>query len=110
MTKTKELNAKVVWGKVITRLREQHLSALHVSCGEIKDVEIKDAKLLILTDQQYLHSIITKQENIEQIENAIKFLGLNLQPEVVLLEKPSIATEADLLTLKEYFGEYLKIK
>ena len=27
-------NAKVVWGKVITRLRELHLAALHVACGK----------------------------------------------------------------------------
>lgn len=86
------------------------MSALHVSCGEIKDVDIKDNLLVISTDQEYLHSIITKVESVEQIENALKYLGINLKPNVVLLDKPSIAVEADMLVLKETFGEYLKIK
>ena len=68
-------NAKVVWGKVITRLRELHLAALHVACGDIKNVEISGQDLIIATDQEYLLSIITKTENMEQIKNALKFLN-----------------------------------
>lgn len=110
MIKQESINAKVVWGKIITYLREHHLSALHIACGDIKDVKIEGDNLVVSTDQEYLFQIISKQENVFEIKNALSFLGLNLKPVVKLLDKPSVETEADLLVLKEMFGEYLKIK
>ena len=111
MQKKVELpNAKVVWGKVITRLRELHLAALHVACGDIKNVEIVGEDLIISTDQEYLLSIITKPENIDYVKNALKFLNFNLKPVFQLNDKPNQLVEADIQVLKENFGEYLKIK
>lgn len=105
-----ELNAKHVWGKIITYLREHHLSALHVACGDVSDVRIENGLLVISTDQDYLNSILNKEENREEINNAIKFFGFDLKFEIKLLDKPSAEVEADLQTLREYFGEELKIK
>lgn len=103
-------NAKVVWGKVITRLRELHQAALHVACGDIKNVEIIGQDLVVSTDQEYLLSIITKTENMEQIKNALSFLKFNLNPVFKLEDKANQLVESDTKILKETFGEYLKIK
>ncbi len=103
-------SAKHVWGKIITYLREHHLSALHVACGDVSEVKIENGILIITTDQEYLNSILSKEENKNEINNAIKYFGFNLKIEIVLLDKPSAEIEADLQTLKEYFGEELKIK
>ena len=110
LTVKAELNAKHVWGKIITYLREHHLSALHVACGDVSDVKIENGVLVISTDQDYLNSILNKEENREEINNAIKFFGFDLKFEIKLLGKPSAEVEADLQTLREYFGEELKIK
>lgn len=111
LTKNQNLpSAKVVWGKIITRLREQHLAALHVACGDITNVEINNQELIISTEQEYLLSIISKEENFAQIINAIKFLGYNLTPVVKLSDKPNQLIEEDIRILKENVGDYLKIK
>ena len=86
------------------------MSALHIACGDIKDVCEENDNLVISTDQEYLFQIISKEENIFEIKNAISYLGLKLKPVVKLLDKPSVEAEADLLALREVFGEYLKIK
>lgn len=103
-------NAKVVWGKVITRLRELHFAALHVACGDIKNVQIVGDELIVSTDQEYLLSIITKPENIENIKTALKYLNFNLKPVFNLEDKENQLVEADIQILKETFDEYLKIK
>ena len=99
-----------MWGKIITYLREHHLSALHVACGDVSNVTVENGILIITTDQDYLNSILIKEENKNEINNAIKYFGFNLKFEVKLLDKPSVEVEADLQTLKEYFGDELKIK
>lgn len=104
------LNAKHVWGKIIIYLREHHLSALHVACGDIKDVEIKENNLIAYADQEYIYSIISKQENQFEINNALNYFGFKLNFVVKLLDKPSLEVESDILTLKDYFDDYLKIK
>lgn len=111
MSKSQPLpSAKVVWGKIITRLREQHLAALHVACGDITDVEIEKDELIISTNQEYLLSIISNDENLNEIINAIKYLGYNLKPVFKLADKPSQLIEEDLKTLRDNVGEYLIIK
>ena len=86
------------------------MAALHVACGDITNVEINKDELVISTDQEYLLSIISKEENLNEIVNAIKFLGYNLKPIFKLADKPSQLIEEDLKTLRDNVGEYLIIK
>lgn len=86
------------------------MAALHVACGDITDVEIEKDELLISTDQEYLLSIISKEENLSEIINAIKYLGYNLKPVFKLADKPSQLVDEDIKVLKENVGEYLIIK
>ena len=110
IVKKGELPAKVVWGKIVTRIRDLKLSALHIATGDITDIEIKGEVLIAKTDQEYLFGIINKEENLKEIENVIKFLGLKYKFKIELKDKPSEKINQDILKLKEYVGEYLKIK
>ncbi|MBO4412895.1 MAG: hypothetical protein J5779_02660 [Clostridia bacterium] len=100
----------MVWGKIITRLRDLKLAALHIATGDITDIEINGETLIAKTDQEYLFGIISKEENFKEIKNAIKFLGLPYDFKIELKDKPSEKVNKDIAKLKDYVGEYLKIK
>lgn len=105
-----QLSAKVVWGKIVTRLRDLKLAALHIACGDITDIEINAENLIAKTDQEYLFGVINKEENFKEIKNAIKSLGFDFNFKIELKDKPSEKINQDISKLKEYVGEYLKIK
>jgi len=108
MTKV-EVSPKVLWGKVITRLRDKKLPALHIACGDVSDLRFENEKLVAYTDQEYLYSMISKEENFEEITKAIDYLGYKFKFEIKLKEKQSEKINKDIEKLKSYVNEYLKI-
>lgn len=102
-------NAKQVWGKLLTRLRENGDTALFVSCGEINDVEIEGTTLIIKTDKKYLAELIDTDQNIHSLKRALRFLGYDLDIKVQVLESKSETAEKDIEFLKGKLGNFLKI-
>ncbi len=82
--------------------------ALHVACGDITDVLIEGEKLIVRSSDDFLISIL--EDGRRDIENAIRWQGLNLSFEIVKFESALQMQEKDLIKLSRMFGEKLKIE
>ena len=82
--------------------------ALHVACGDITDVLIEGEKLIVRSSDDFLISIL--EDGRRDIENAIRWQGLNLSFEIVKFESVEQMQEKDLVKLSRMFGERLKIE
>ncbi len=82
--------------------------ALHVACGDITDVLIEGEKLIVRSSDDFLISIL--EDGRRDIENAIRWQGLNLSFEIVKFESALQMQEKDLVKLSRMFGERLKIE
>lgn len=82
--------------------------ALHVACGDITDVLIEGEKLIVRSSDDFLISIL--EDGRRDIENAIRWQGLNLSFEIVKFESALQMQEKDLVKLSRMFGEKLKIE
>lgn len=89
-------------------LKEHHEIALHVACGDITDVELKDNRLIINIYDGMLVGLL--QEGKREIENALRWQGLDLNVEVNIKVEERSKEEQDRTTLEKTFGEYLFIK
>lgn len=82
--------------------------ALHVACGDITDVLIEGEKLIVRSSDDFLISIL--EDGRRDIENAIRWQGLNLSFEIVKFESALQMQEKDLVKLSRMFGEKLKLE
>ena len=82
--------------------------ALHVACGDITDVLIEGEKLIVRSSDDFLISIL--EDGRRDIENAIRWQGLNLSFEIVKFESALQMQEKDLVKLSRMFGERLKLE
>ena len=82
--------------------------ALHVACGDITDVVIKDGKLIVTASDNTMLSLL--ESGKREIERAISWQGLELVLEIQEKKKEISKTEEDLSKLKKLFGNKLKIK
>lgn len=89
-------------------LKEHKEVALHVACGDITDVEIKDGVLTINASDRTMISLL--ETGKREIERALSWQGLELEIKVVEKEKEISKTEEDLNKLKRLFGVKLKQK
>lgn len=102
------LSAKTVWGKVVLFLKEHRQIALHVACGDITDVELQGQDLVINVYDGTLVGLLG--DGKREIENALRWQGLDLNVKVNIKAEEKSKDEEDLLTLKKVFGEYLIVK
>lgn len=104
--KTK-LTPKNVWGKVVLYLKENKKVALHVACGDITDVAIEGNKLIVRSSDDFLISVL--EDGIKELENALRWQGLDLQIEIVKFENIKQKQEKDIIKLTKFFNDKLKI-
>ena len=106
---TRKLTPRDIWGKVIIYLREHHAVALHIACGEITDVDIKDDTFIIRTAEDYLYELVEIEDNKEILKSAFASVGVtNFKVE----KKDKIYNRAglDIAILKEVVGDLLEIE
>ena len=103
-----KLSPRVVWGKVVLYLKERKFIALHVACGDITNVSIDSNKFIITVDDGMLINLL--KEGKREIENALKWQGLDM--EVILLVKENVLSksESDINKLKSLISDEIKIK
>ncbi len=106
MDKTK-LSAKNVWGKIVLYLRENKKVALHVACGDITDVELSGENLIIRTSDDFLIDVLNT--GMKELENAIRWQGLNLKIQIVKFENITQKQDKDIMKLRKLFADKLDI-
>lgn len=102
------MNIKNVWGKIVLYLRENHQIALHVACGDISDVVIKDGRLIISVADNTVLSLL--QDGKREIERALSWQGLDLIVDIEQKIIPPSKQEEDIKKLKQIFDDKLIIK
>lgn len=102
MDKTK-LSPKNVWGKVVLYLKENKKVALYVACGDITDVKIENDSLIIRSSDDFLVNVL--EDGRRDIENALRWQGLDLKLEIVKFESLKQKQEKDILKLIRLFGD-----
>ena len=101
---------KQIWGKLLTRLRESGEPALFVACGEISEMEIVENKIIAKTDKDYLFNLISTNENKLVIKRTLRFLGFELDFDMVKIQPKDADALSDIESLKEKFGEKLVVE
>lgn len=81
---------------------------MHVACGDITNVEINGDKLIVRSSDDFLLSIL--EDGRREIENAIRWQGLNLSLELVKFESKAQLQEKDVVKLTRLFSDKLKIE
>ena len=81
---------------------------MHVACGDITNVEINGDKLIVRSSDDFLLSIL--EDGRREIENAIRWQGLNLSLELVKFESKVQLQEKDIVKLTRLFSDKLKIE
>ena len=88
-------------------LKEQHQVALHVACGDITDVSIDGDRLVVNASEGMLAQIL--KDGRREIENALRWQGLELKLEVNLIESKNLPQQEDINKLKKLVGNKLTI-
>lgn len=81
---------------------------MHVACGDITNVGINGDKLIVRSSDDFLLSIL--EDGRREIENAIRWQGLNLSLELVKFESKAQLQEKDIVKLTRLFSDKLKIE
>lgn len=89
-------------------LKEHKEVALHVACGDITDVEIKDGRLNLTASDNTMLSLL--ESGKREIERALSWQGLDLVVELHEKKKEPSKAEQDLKKLTKLFGDKVKIK
>lgn len=96
-----------MWGKVVLFLKEHRQVALHVACGDITDVSIDGDRLVVNAGEGMLAQIL--KDGRREIENALRWQGLELKLEVNLIESKNLPMQEDINKLKKLVGNKLTI-
>lgn len=96
-----------MWGKVVLFLKEHRQVALHVACGDITDVSIDGDRLVVNAGEGMLAQIL--KDGRREIENALRWQGLELKLEVNLIESKNLPQQEDINKLKKLVGDKLAI-
>ena len=102
------MSAKNIWGKVVLYLKERKAIALHVACGDITDVLLEKGKLIVNAHDGMLVNLL--QAGKREIENAIRWQGLELELEIRVKELENSKAQRDIKKLKEVFEDVEIIK
>ncbi|MBQ9792476.1 MAG: hypothetical protein IJW32_01850 [Clostridia bacterium] len=101
---------KFIWGTLVANLRRLNLMTLHTACGEIRDIELNGNTLNVLVKEDYLYTILTKDNNFNQILDLLRQIEANIELKYILKKKPEDKIKINLEKLKNIFGEELIIK
>ena len=97
-----------MWGKVVLFLKEHHQVALHVACGDITDVALDGQNLIVKAGDGMLANLLA--DGRREIENALRWQGLDLSLKVEIIEHKLTPQEEDIQKLQKLVGDYLTIK
>ena len=89
-------------------LKEHHLTALHVACGDITDVALDGQNLVIRTHDSMLADMLA--DGRREVENALRWQGLDIGLKVEVIQKEVSKEEKDIARLQNFFGDYLIVK
>ena len=84
-------------------LKQRKQIALHVACGDITDVELKNGKFIINVYDGMLLNLLNAGKN--EIEQAMRWQGLELELEICVKQTQTSHAESDIKRLKEVFEE-----
>ena len=76
-----------------------------MACGDITDVKIDEKKLAIKTSDDFLISVL--EDGKRELENALRWQGLNLEVEIIKFESVDQMRDKDILKLSKLFGDKL---
>lgn len=105
-----ELSPRRIWGKLVVKLKEKGLMALHSACGEQRDVKLVNGKLIVNIRDEFTYNLIKKPENFQKIDLELKQINDKINVEFNLEKRSRSRLERNLLTLKELFGDEIDIK
>ena len=97
-----------MWGKIVLFLKEHRHIALHVACGDITDVELDGNILKINVFDGTLVGMLN--DGKREIENALRWQGLEHKVVVNVKENEYTKAELDLKRLKAVFDDEVIIK
>ena len=100
-------NEREIWGKVVLFLKEHKHVALHVACGDITDVTVKDGNLVISTFDNTVASLL--EDGKREIERALSWQGLEMGVIIDKKEELPNKMELDEVKLSKLFGNKLKV-
>ena len=103
-----KLSARNVWGKIVLYLKEHKNVALHVACGDITNAQIEGDKLVVKLSDDFLIEIL--ENGRKEIENALRWQGVDLKFEIVRFESAEQKTNKDIKNLQSMFGKKLVIE
>ncbi len=98
----KNISPRTLWGKIIVYLREHNNIILHIICGDITDVDIKNDVFIIKSEQKNIIDILSEPSNYNELKKAFEFFGYN-QFEIKQTEK-SLTDEDNIRILNKYFN------
>lgn len=101
---------KFIWGTLVANLRRLNLMTLHTACGEIRDIELNGKTLNVLVKEDYLYTILTKEDSYNQILSLLRQIEADIELKYILKKKPEDKMKVNLEKLKNIFGEELIIK
>ncbi len=89
-------------------LKEHHQVALHVACGDITDVALDGQNLIVKANDGMLANLLG--DGRREIENALRWQGLDLSLKVEIIEHKQTPQEEDIAKLQKLVGDYLIVK
>ena len=81
---------------------------MHITCGNILDVDLNNKDFIIRTTENYIFEIIENNKN--QLKECFEGLGYNYEIVVEKLVTKNEKINEDIEKLKKLVGDYLKIK
>lgn len=86
-------------------LKEHRHIALHVACGDITDVELNGSSLVLNVFDGTLVNLLS--EGKREIENALRWQGLEHKLVINIKETQYSKTEIDIKKLKDVFDKVI---
>ena len=78
-----------------------------MACGDITDVQLENDKIIVNIEEGMLSDLL--KEGRREIENALRWQGLDFKLEINLVESKSLPQQQDINTLKKLLGNKLTI-
>ncbi len=83
--------------------------ALFTACGEIREIKLDNAFLVINVREEFLYNTLTKEDNFNKISALLKQVNNNLELKFNLIKRKDDKTQVNLKRLQEVFGKDLEI-
>lgn len=88
-------------------LKEHKKVALHVACGDITNAQIEGNKLIIRSSDDFLIDVL--ESGRKEIENAIRWQGLELEFVVIKFESSQQLINKDIKKIQSFFTDKVEI-